>query len=845
MSYLVLARKYRPSTFAEVVGQDHVTRTLGNAFATGRIHHAFLFCGPRGCGKTTLARIVGKALNCEACRAEIPDAGGGGTIADDAVLRGGGPSEPCGVCAACTSISNGSAVDYQEMDGASNRGIDAIRELTEAVRYQPAVLRKKVYVIDEVHMLTTEAFNALLKTLEEPPPHVTFVLATTEPHKLPNTILSRCQRYDFKLVPAARLAHHLSTIFAKERLSIEPGAISLVVRESGGSVRDALSLCDQLISYVGEASAVMTERHVAEVLGVADRALTRTLVRALATGDAGAALSSVESAIERGVDEVQLARAIVRYLRDLSVLQVAPGRRGLIDATEEELAELRAEAAELPRSRTTQMFERMLRCCDELGKTLQPRLVLDCALIDVATIEPLVPLGDLIDRLTELEGRLARGPSRSGRGGGAEGSSKDRPRPGPVPATGQTPANSPRSPGYRTGPGASGASPGGQASSAAASGSRPYETVATMSERSRPSALLADAGDGADEMSRRGNAPGAAAAGTRGVHEVAETMPERLAVPASPAAAGGGVAGPSRAGEASSAGSAASRHAYEMAGTMSERSRLPGSLADAGVEASRGEEASSVAVSGSRHLYDDVGDGAAGASRGEAPVPAPPGEPLAPVGSRRSSGVAPYQRASGGPAGMSDAPEPVAAITGERSAPISMHPSGPVPKLEAVAAGSGPHDHAARVVRRVAIPANAADALRAWDDVLDELEALRKPALRSLFELARVMKWTQEVLELGFPVDVHAMGEMAKDKTEELRSILGTLGPALANLRVTVRLLDAGESNTSAARSIRETSRERTSAERTKREAEARAHPITKHVLQTFGAQIKEIKTDV
>ena len=400
MSYLVLARKYRPQTFSQVVGQEHVTRTLSNAFTQDRVHHAFLFCGPRGCGKTTTARLVGKALNCE---------------------KGPTP-EPCGTCDACVSISDGSAVDYFEMDGASNRGIDSIRDLTEAVRYQPAVLRKKVYVIDEVHMLTTEAFNALLKTLEEPPAHVTFVMATTEPHKVPNTILSRCQRFDFKLVPNARLGEYLQEIFGRENIEIDGGSVNLLVRESGGSVRDVLSLSDQIISYVGAEG--IEESKVAEVLGVADRGLTRTLVTALAAGDAKTCLEAVDEATARGVDEVQIARAVVRYLRDLAVAKVAPDSETLIDGSADERAQVMEQAATMDASRVRQMFERMLRTCNDLGEAEQPRLVLDLGLIEVAATEPVVPLGDLLSRLTSMEARLARGGSS---GSSASGGSQAQP----------------------------------------------------------------------------------------------------------------------------------------------------------------------------------------------------------------------------------------------------------------------------------------------------------------------------------------------------------------------------------------------------------------------------------
>ena len=388
MSYLVLARKYRPQTVCR--GDRPVTCNPDNRQCvrprsrTSRIS-SFVVRGELA--KPPLRAYLGKALNCEQ----------------------GPTAAPCGKCIACESITAGTAVDYFEMDGASNRGIDSIRELTEAVRYQPAVLRKKVYVIDEVHMLTTEAFNALLKTLEEPPAHVTFVMATTEAHKLPNTILSRCQRYDFKLVPTPVLRDHLTSIFAAEEIAVEAGALSIIARESGGSVRDALSLCDQTISFVGKPP--ITESIVADVLGVADRTLTRTLVQALAESDPGGALACVDTAIQRGIHETQLARAIVRFLRDLAVAKIDAN---LVEGVPEEQKELANIAQTIDSPRLHHMFHRMMRACDDLGQTQNPRLVFDLALIEVATSEPLVPIGELLGRLQKLERQLRLGTPAGG-----------------------------------------------------------------------------------------------------------------------------------------------------------------------------------------------------------------------------------------------------------------------------------------------------------------------------------------------------------------------------------------------------------------------------------------------
>src|SRR5580704_3558331 len=466
VSYLVLARKYRPQRFSELIGQEHVARTLSNAIAQNRVHHAFLFTGARGVGKTSAARILAKALSCEK----------------------GPTAEPCGVCDLCLEIAGGRSVDVIEIDAASNTKVEETKSVLEGVRYLPARARRKVYIIDEVHMLSAHSWNALLKTLEEPPPHVVFVFATTEVHKIPATILSRCQRFDFKLIPTARLATHLEGVLKAEKIDATPEAVRLVARQAAGSVRDGLSLLDQAIAYVG--SEQLTAEVTADVLGVADRRLLVDLAGAAIDRDPAAALRLVARAVDRGVDLGELGRAFLGFLRDLEVVAAVTRAAGsgrdpgdLIDGTPEELDEVRALAARAAPGLVTVLFDRWARAVDEASRLPTPRLLYEMAAIDLCAAEPMVPLGDLLQRLDELEGRLRGAPRPAGAAGPPPGSD---PTPGARP-----PVTAPAAParGWET---PAGAAPP-PATAAGATGS--IGSIGAIGKKG-PAAAKAEAGSG-------------------------------------------------------------------------------------------------------------------------------------------------------------------------------------------------------------------------------------------------------------------------------------------------------------------------------------------------------------
>jgi DNA polymerase III subunit gamma/tau len=429
VSYLVLARKYRPQTFDDLAGQDHVARTLANAIATQRVAHAFLFTGVRGVGKTTSARLLAKCLNCVGPDGKSP----------------GPTSKPCNECAPCREIAAGQDLDVQEIDGASYNGVDEVRRLQEGMSFRPARDRFKVYIVDEVHMLTTAAWNAFLKTLEEPPPHVKFVFATTDVQKVPITILSRCQRYDFKLISTQTIAKRLDHVLAREGIAAQAAAVQLLAREAAGSMRDAMSLLDQVIAFGGEN---VTAEAVTTVLGVADRTILHELAAALISGDAAACLGIVDQLAEQGFDLGHVARDMLRHLRNLIVAKVSDGgkardagaRRGgvedpslreLLDLADEEVREVVDLASRTDADDLSRLFQGFSQAFDDVVRSSQPRMALEMALVRLARRPPLLPLDELLSRVGDLERRIvgSGGPAtpppapvpRGGGGGGSTG----------------------------------------------------------------------------------------------------------------------------------------------------------------------------------------------------------------------------------------------------------------------------------------------------------------------------------------------------------------------------------------------------------------------------------------
>jgi len=384
MSYLVLARKWRPQTFEDLVGQEHVSRTLGNAINQGRVAHAFLFTGVRGVGKTTSARILAKALNC---------------------VKGPTPT-PCLECSPCKEIAAGVDVDVQEIDAASHTGVDDVRRIQESLPYRPARDRFKILIIDEVHMLSGNAWNAFLKTLEEPPPHVKFIFATTEVHKVPITILSRCQRFDFKMIAASRIAERVRHILGVEKINADEAAIQLVAREAAGSMRDALSILDQVIAFGGDK---LVGDEVAKVLGVADRAALHSLASAIIEARPADALRDIDRLAAGGFDLVHVARDLLRRCRDLVIARVVPEPEALLDLADAELADVRSLASAAEADDLTRIFQGMSRALDEIAKTGNPRHALEMAAVRLARRPPMVPVDALLERLADLERRLGGG----------------------------------------------------------------------------------------------------------------------------------------------------------------------------------------------------------------------------------------------------------------------------------------------------------------------------------------------------------------------------------------------------------------------------------------------------
>ena len=436
MSYQVIARRWRPQTFDEVVGQRNVIDTLKNAIAADRVAHALLFAGPRGVGKTTTARILAKGLNCD---------------------RGPTPT-PCGTCGACEEIAAGRSVDCLEVDAASNTQVEKTRDLLETVQYAPTRGRHKVYIIDEAHMLSTSSFNALLKTLEEPPPRVVFILATTEPHRVPATIHSRCQRHDFRLLGPREIVGRLRKIVEAENVTAQEEALLLLAQAASGSLRDAQSLLDQAIASLG--NCLEAER-VAELLGLVKADVLAEAAEAILGRDAARALGLVDRLATHGQDLRQFALELTAHLRDLLILKLCPEPGALLEGARVSVEAARPQAARATVPELELMIKALQQVEGEMRRAPQPRVLLEMALIRLTEIRHLQGLGEILDRLVALEGRVSGGSTMPATAGelplfGGRATAAERPaRPAqviqtPPPAPLVRPPQEPAAPGGAT-----------------------------------------------------------------------------------------------------------------------------------------------------------------------------------------------------------------------------------------------------------------------------------------------------------------------------------------------------------------------------------------------------------
>ena len=377
MSYLVLARKYRPQTFEQVVAQAHITQTLTNAISSGRVAHAILFSGPRGTGKTTVARILAKAMNC----------------------KDGPTPVPCNVCSSCNEITAGKAIDVFEIDGASNNSVDQVRELRENIKYMPAHSSYKIYIIDEVHMLSTAAFNALLKTLEEPPSHVMFMFATTEPHKIPITILSRCQRHDFRRMDLNSISTHMASLCRREGFEIAEESLGLIAREAGGSMRDGLSLLDQIMTCI---QGPITHEQVLDILGIIDRKFIFDLSESILKADIPTVLDLLDDIYDHGHDMKKLYADLTEHFRNLLVAAMGKKVNKLVDLPSGEVDQLVAQAKTISIAVLNQIFDLLFKEEASIRLSAQPKLALEMALIRMLQSKPALPIDVLIDKLDIL-----------------------------------------------------------------------------------------------------------------------------------------------------------------------------------------------------------------------------------------------------------------------------------------------------------------------------------------------------------------------------------------------------------------------------------------------------------